>query len=85
VVAPRAGGPLDLVQEGITGLLYEPGDGAGLRSHVAGLLAEPVRRRAVGAAARASVRHRSWSALNDQLVEHYRDLSDTRPRLARTG
>ena len=81
VVAPRAGGPLDLVREGSTGFLYEPGDGAGLRDHVTHLLARPALRRSMGEEARRSVRGRSWAALNSQLLEHYAAVAPGRRAL----
>lgn len=72
VVAPAAGGPLDLVRPGVNGLLYPPGDAASLRRQVATLLGDDGLRGRLGAAARAGVVDRSWTALGDQLVSHYR-------------
>ena len=71
VVAPAAGGPLDLVQPGRTGYLVPPGDGAAIASAVAALAADPVRRAHFGIAARASVEGRTWAAVGDELVAHY--------------
>jgi phosphatidylinositol alpha 1,6-mannosyltransferase len=72
VVAPACGGPLDLVRPGDNGLLYPPGDEAALRAAVAGLAADPATRTRLGLAARAGVDGRTWEALGDQLVGHYR-------------
>lgn len=74
VVAPRAGGPIDVVDDGVAGFLYQPGDGAGLAGHVEALVTDPVLRRRVAGAARRSVQGRSWQAVNDRLVEHYREV-----------
>ncbi len=74
VVAPRAGGPVDVVDDTVAGYLYEPGDAAGLAAHVARLVAQPVLRRRMSHAARASVRERTWQAVNEVLVGHYRDV-----------
>lgn len=41
VLASRGGGPDDLVRDGETGLLHEPGDAAGLAASISLLLAEP--------------------------------------------
>ena len=41
VVAPAAGGPLDLVRHGRTGLLYDPGEPGVLRRAVAALVGDP--------------------------------------------
>jgi phosphatidylinositol alpha 1,6-mannosyltransferase len=75
VIAPAAGGPLDLVDEGVTGHLVPPGDGDALAAAVASLAADAGRRAAMGAAARAKVLGRSWPALTDELIGHYLDVS----------
>jgi phosphatidylinositol alpha 1,6-mannosyltransferase len=72
VVAPAAGGPLDLVQPGRTGFLVPPADGPALAAAVTALVVDPVRRAQFGAAARASVQARTWAAVGDELVAHYR-------------
>ncbi|MGY1581866.1 glycosyltransferase family 4 protein [Streptomyces sp. MN13] len=74
VVAPAAGGPLDLVDHGRTGLLVPPRDADAVRDAVASLAADPVRRAAYGAAARATVEDRTWAAVGDRLIEHYEDV-----------
>lgn len=72
VVAPRSGGPLDLVDDGATGFLYAPGDGAQLALAVGRLHEDPRLRRRMGRNARIAVTGRSWQAINDRLVGHYR-------------
>jgi phosphatidylinositol alpha 1,6-mannosyltransferase len=72
VVAPAAGGPMDLVAPGQTGALVPPGDGAAIAAAVAALAAEPDRRAAYGQAARVAVAGRGWGAVTDQLIGHYR-------------
>ena len=74
VVAPRQGGPVDVVDDGTTGLLYRPGDAADLASYVDALHADPVRRQRMGHAARAAVADRSWDSVNQALVGHYREV-----------
>ncbi|CAL9319935.1 glycosyltransferase family 4 protein [Streptomyces sp. SudanB182_2057] len=71
VVAPAAGGPLDLVAHGRTGLLVPPHDATAVREAVHALTGDPARRAAYGAAARASVEGRTWAAVGDQLIDHY--------------
>jgi phosphatidylinositol alpha 1,6-mannosyltransferase len=78
VVAPRSGGPVDIVDDGVTGLLYRPGDGEDLRRGVDYLAHDPVLRRTMGRSARMAVQGRSWQAINDRLVEHYREVIDDR-------
>ncbi|RCV51114.1 glycosyltransferase family 4 protein, partial [Marinitenerispora sediminis] len=71
VVAPAAGGPLDLVAPGRNGLLF-PADAAdGPREAVRRLAEEVELRRRLAAAARGSVRERTWESVNDLLLGHY--------------
>jgi phosphatidylinositol alpha 1,6-mannosyltransferase len=72
VVATGRGGPLDLVRNSRDGWLYPPGDLDELRHRVQDLVGDPAKRRAFGAAARAAVADRSWAALGDELIGHYR-------------
>jgi phosphatidylinositol alpha 1,6-mannosyltransferase len=78
VVAPRSGGPIDVVDDGVTGFLYEPGSGADLAAYVGRLREDPRLRRRMGRDARTAVTGRSWQAVNDRLVEHYRDVIGAR-------
>jgi phosphatidylinositol alpha 1,6-mannosyltransferase len=71
VVAPAAGGPLDLVRPGRTGILVPPLDGAALAEAVITLAGDTARRRSYGLAARAEVEQRTWSAIGDELIDHY--------------
>ncbi len=71
VVAPRAGGPIDLVDHGRTGLLYAPDDDDALAAAVAGLVADPARRARIGEAGRRAVRERSWAHVCGELFAHY--------------
>ncbi|MFJ5921125.1 glycosyltransferase family 4 protein [Kitasatospora sp. NPDC092948] len=72
VVAPATGGPLDLVHPGRTGFLVPPGAGSGFRTAVDHLARNPGLRRALGRAGRAAVTERSWEAVGDRLLDHYR-------------
>ncbi|HET9173220.1 MAG TPA: glycosyltransferase family 1 protein [Actinospica sp.] len=74
VVAPAAGGPLDLVTPEETGLLFEPNDTEALRAGVVRLAEGAALRTAWGAAGRLSVEHRSWSAVGDELLRHYSEV-----------
>ncbi|THG33562.1 glycosyltransferase family 1 protein [Naasia lichenicola] len=72
VVAPAAGGPLDIVADGVTGFLYDPLDDAELTAVVAGLIEEPDLAREMGDRGRIAVEGRSWAAICDELIGHYR-------------
>jgi phosphatidylinositol alpha 1,6-mannosyltransferase len=71
VVAPAAGGPVDLVQHGVTGYLVPPLSAGALDEAAGWLIADPVLRKDFGVAAREMVLARSWSAVVDELIGHY--------------
>ncbi|XBB69830.1 glycosyltransferase family 1 protein [Nocardioides sp. WV_118_6] len=78
VVAPAAGGPLDVVADGASGLLYRPGDGTALAAAVDRLARDEELRRAMALTALRAVQERSWFAINEQLVTHYRAVIGAR-------
>jgi phosphatidylinositol alpha 1,6-mannosyltransferase len=77
VVAPRRGGPIDLITAD-NGVLYEPGDTAEMTAAVADLSSTPERRAAVSAAARASVAGRTWESVCSQLMDFYEEAKRER-------
>jgi phosphatidylinositol alpha 1,6-mannosyltransferase len=72
VVAPAAGGPMDLVVDGVTGFLVPPLSAPALDEAVGRLADSATLRQELGAAAREMVQTRSWSAIGDELIGHYR-------------
>ena len=75
VIGPDTGGPVDLIEHGITGLLIDTADAhelleavATLRNHSSFDLMQ--------LAARRSVEHRTWDYINSQLISHYQDAID---------
>jgi phosphatidylinositol alpha 1,6-mannosyltransferase len=75
VIGPDTGGPVDLIEHGITGLLIDTADAhelleavATLRNHSSFDLMQ--------LAARKSVEHRTWDYINSQLISHYQDAID---------
>ena len=68
VVASRLGAMAELVEDGATGALFPPGDPAALAAAVNGLLADPDRRRRMGAAARAAYEARFTADRNYDLL-----------------
>ncbi|AXK47149.1 glycosyltransferase family 4 protein [Brachybacterium saurashtrense] len=72
VIAPRRGGPVDLVAPSRTGWLYTPGMLDELRGGASDLLFDDAKRRAFGRAAEESVRKRTWPVLAEQLRGFYR-------------
>ncbi|MEU8828359.1 glycosyltransferase family 1 protein [Streptomyces sp. NPDC048636] len=82
VIAPAAGGPLDLVHHGRTGLLVPPGDSARLRDAVSLLAVDDRLRASLGRTARDAVEGRTWGAIVDQLVDHYAEVLMARTAVA---
>src|SRR5262245_6987474 len=74
VVAPAAGGPMDLVRHGVNGWLFPSRRPDLLRGAVAELTTDAPRRAVMGRAARASVEGRTWPELGDELLGHYERL-----------
>jgi phosphatidylinositol alpha 1,6-mannosyltransferase len=70
-VAPAQGGPLDLVQDGVTGFLVPAHSSGAMVDAVAKLVRDPALRTRMGQAARERMLGRSWAALGDQLILHY--------------
>jgi phosphatidylinositol alpha 1,6-mannosyltransferase len=72
VIGPDSGGPVDLIDHGVTGLLIDTADSHALLDAV-----ETLRTHSsfdlMKLAARRSVEHRTWDYINSQLLEHYRD------------
>lgn len=77
VIAPRRGGPIDLIDPSRTGWLYEPGDLVTMREQVEDLVGDDYKREAMGSAARLSVEDRTWWNISAELVAHYRSVIDS--------
>ncbi len=71
VVAVAAGGPLSLIEHGVSGLLAEPRPDA-LAEAVLELAATPLQRRRLAEVALAGVRGRTWESAMERLAEGYR-------------
>jgi glycosyltransferase involved in cell wall biosynthesis len=80
VVAPRAGGPSEVIEHDVTGLLYEPGDARALASCIGDLADDPGRRDRLGRAATAKARDFAPEIIAAQLSEMYRALLRNRSR-----
>jgi glycosyltransferase involved in cell wall biosynthesis len=75
VVASRIGGIPELVVDGETGLLFEPGDASGLRTNVSRLMGDASLRTRMGAAGRIRAeRQFSIERHNANLLQTYRSL-----------
>lgn len=75
IVASRCGQIADVIEDGVTGLLVEPGDPAGLADALRAVIADADLRTTLGANARrqAEAEH-SWTHVAARLGEIYRDV-----------
>jgi glycosyltransferase involved in cell wall biosynthesis len=71
VIAPRAGGIVDHVVDGRTGLLFDPESPGALVMAARWLVQDRLSARRIGIAARAHARSRTWEVVLDGLLEHY--------------
>jgi glycosyltransferase involved in cell wall biosynthesis len=83
VVAAAAGGALELVGQGRTGVLVAPDDPGPLAAALLELAERPSLRRALGAAGRDAARGRTWADAIEQLVAVYRRALGDAPAAGR--
>jgi glycosyltransferase involved in cell wall biosynthesis len=81
VVACRAGGIPDAVEQEVTGYLFEPDDREGMVKAVQRVLANPEGCAAMRARARADVERRSWEGATERLRGHYLEAMEERRRM----
>jgi glycosyltransferase involved in cell wall biosynthesis len=75
VVATRVGGMPEIVVEGQTGLIAEPGDVLSLTGALATLIRSPDERRRLGVAGRHRVETLfTWDRIVDELIVHYAEI-----------
>jgi glycosyltransferase involved in cell wall biosynthesis len=73
-IGARSGGIPDVVEDGVTGLLFEPGDAPGLAAALGKLVADPGLARRLGARARVRALEATPGPLADRLAAVYRRL-----------
>jgi glycosyltransferase involved in cell wall biosynthesis len=79
VVASRIGGLPEIVEDGVTGYLVQPGNVAELRDRLSQLLRDPALAQRMGCSARERVLERfTWRACATRCLEAYQHLSRTR-------
>lgn len=71
VIASMTGGLVDILQDGVNALVYDPNDPRSLADCVRRLQASPELRARLSAGALAHARGRSWQATMDQLIDYY--------------
>lgn len=86
VVATRVPGHVDVVEDGVTGLLVPPRDPQAMAEAAAALLEDEARRRAMGAGGRERVaRHFSADRMASELADVYRLAAGRFPDRGREG
>ncbi len=78
VVAPRRGGPIDLVDHGETGFLYTPGQLDEFVGYVSTLVSDTDLRERFSANCRISVEGRTWEKVCDGLMDYYAEATTIR-------
>jgi glycosyltransferase involved in cell wall biosynthesis len=79
VVAARAGQPAEIITDGTTGVLYEPGNAADLACKLRDILARPDRGSAMGSAARRQVLNtHTWERNASRITDLARALLEQR-------
>jgi glycosyltransferase involved in cell wall biosynthesis len=78
VVAAAAGGPAEVVDDGVNGLLYPPGDAAALAALLRRLAADPGLRRRLGAAGPQAAEAFSPEAVAARMGAFYTELTGNR-------
>jgi glycosyltransferase involved in cell wall biosynthesis len=74
VVAAAAGGPAEIVEDGVTGMLFPPADVDGLRRRLERLSSDPDLRERLGAAARERARDFSPHVVAPMVMAVYHDV-----------
>ncbi|MDU0478658.1 glycosyltransferase family 1 protein [Staphylococcus chromogenes] len=83
-IGPRAGGPIDLITPGVNGDLLEVETFAAELPEAVDTILHPVRYDRMRAAARDSVRTKTWESLCTQLLKHYEAVIEQSKRVPLT-
>lgn len=83
VVAAAATGATNLVRDGETGTLSEPGDIGALADAISAYVADPALRRAHGEAGLAFAKTQDWDVINGAVLKTYARAIERRERLTR--
>jgi glycosyltransferase involved in cell wall biosynthesis len=80
VVAARATGAVDLVDDGRTGVLVPPRDVTAYADAFQRIIDDPALRRAMGAAGQAKAQRYRWDTANQAVLDAYLEMLDRRGR-----
>ena len=76
VVAARATGAVDLVEDGVTGFLVDPKDIAGYADAIERIVADPALKASMGEAGHAKAARYRWDTANQAVLDTYLELHD---------
>ncbi len=76
VVAPNAGGPKDLISDGVDGFLYEPGDNLDIRKKVLRAIFDREQLEKMSLAAYSKVQGKTWDQVCQQLLSIFSEVID---------
>jgi phosphatidylinositol alpha 1,6-mannosyltransferase len=80
VVAARATGNIDLVEDGVTGFIVEPKDIGGYAEAIGRLITDPELRAQAGQAGHARVQAYDWEKVNGTMIAAYLSLLERQAR-----
>jgi glycosyltransferase involved in cell wall biosynthesis len=83
VLAARAGGPAEVIDDGVTGILYDPGNADALAQSLRRLAEDPALRKRLSEAARIRARDFTPEIIAEQVFGVYRTLLERTPNSSR--
>lgn len=83
VVAVNATGATNLVDDGVTGVLADPGDAEAMADAIAAYIADPELQRRHGEAGLKMAGTRDWDRINSAVLKNYERVIERRKRLKR--
>ena len=76
VIAPNAGGPKDLINDGVDGFLYEPGENLDIRKKVLRAIFDREQLEKMSLAAYSKVQGKTWDQVCHQLLSIFSEVID---------
>jgi phosphatidylinositol alpha 1,6-mannosyltransferase len=80
-IAPAAGGPKFLIENGLTGFLVNPKQPGAYRAALAKVIDDAELRERMGLEARASMLGRTWKNNNEELISHYYSVIEAKQKM----
>jgi phosphatidylinositol alpha 1,6-mannosyltransferase len=74
VVAPNVGGPVDLIEDGIDGALYQPGENLDIRKKVLLAISDSEKLSAIADAGYKRVQSKTWESICEELFAIFTEV-----------